>query len=115
MQRFIAGSRDQTAEQIQRLANVTQILVDNKMALENVLHVAPNALANAYNIYNPDTGEHPSVGCGLQNFSEPGRVLCARSARWRTPRRPRRASCARSTSGPALRTCSTSTNYLPIP
>ena len=56
VQRFIAGSRDQTAEQIQRLADVTQNLVDNHMALENILHVAPNAIANCYNIYNPDTG-----------------------------------------------------------
>ena len=56
VQRFIAGTRDQTTEQIARLADVTQNLVDHHMALENVLHVAPNAIANAYNIYNPDTG-----------------------------------------------------------
>jgi virulence factor Mce-like protein len=54
--RFIAGSRDQTAEQIQRLANVTQSLADNSMTLKNVLHVAPNAIGNGNNIYNPDTG-----------------------------------------------------------
>ena len=34
------------AEQIQRLAEVTQILVDNRLALENVLHITPNAIAN---------------------------------------------------------------------
>ena len=46
VQRFVAGTANQTTEQIQRLANVTQILVDNRMALENVLHIAPNAIAN---------------------------------------------------------------------
>ena len=56
VQRFIAGSRDQTSRAIQRLANVTQNLADHKTDLENVLHVAPNAFANYYNIYNPDTG-----------------------------------------------------------
>ena len=56
VQRFIAGSRDKPAEPIQRLANVTQNLADHKTDLENVLHVAPNAFANAYNFYNPDTG-----------------------------------------------------------
>ena len=59
VQRFIAGSRDQTSEQIARLADLTQILVDNKMALQNILHVAPNALADGYNGYEPDTGAHP--------------------------------------------------------
>jgi phospholipid/cholesterol/gamma-HCH transport system substrate-binding protein len=56
VQRFIAGTRDQTSEQIARLADVTQVLVDNHMALENVLHIAPNGLANFYSDYNPDTG-----------------------------------------------------------
>lgn len=56
VQRFIAGSRDQTAEQVQRLANVTQNLVEHRLDLENLLHVAPNSIANGYNIYNPDSG-----------------------------------------------------------
>ncbi len=46
VQRFIAGSRDQTSESIQRLANVTQNVADHKTDLENVLHVAANAFAN---------------------------------------------------------------------
>ena len=60
VQRFVAGTRDKTAEQIQRLANVTQILVDHQMDLENILHVAPTAFANGYNIYDPDT--HGAIG-----------------------------------------------------
>jgi virulence factor Mce-like protein len=76
VQRFIAGSRDQTAEQITRLADLTQILVDNKMALQNVLHVAPNALANAYNDYDPDVG-NVRGGVGLQNMSNPTNAFCS--------------------------------------
>jgi ABC-type transporter Mla subunit MlaD len=70
VQRFIAGTRDQTSEQIQRLANVTQTLVDKHTALENVLHIAPNAFSNAYNDYNPDTGGIVG-GFGLMNFANP--------------------------------------------
>ena len=76
VQRFIAGSRDQTAEQIARLADLTQILVDNKMALQNVLHVAPNALANGYNDYDPDVGNIRG-GVGIQNFSNPTYAWCS--------------------------------------
>ena len=54
VQRFVAGSRDQTVEQLQRLTNVTQNLVDHKLDIENLIHAAPNALANAYDIYDPD-------------------------------------------------------------
>ena len=52
-QRFIAGTRDKTAEQIQRLANVTQNLVDHRMDLENVLHIAPHSIANAVQHVRP--------------------------------------------------------------
>jgi virulence factor Mce-like protein len=76
VQRFIEGSRDATSEQVSRLADLTQILVDNKMALKNVLHVAPNALANGYNDYDPDVGNIRG-GVGLQNFSNPTFAFCA--------------------------------------
>ncbi len=76
VRRFVADSRDQTAEQLERLNNVTQNLVDNKTKLENVLHVAPNAIANGYNIYNPDSGT--AVGAfALSNFSDPLSVVCS--------------------------------------
>ncbi|HWS92616.1 MAG TPA: MCE family protein, partial [Mycobacterium sp.] len=76
VQRFIAGSRDQTSEQIARLADLTQILVDNKMAVKNILHVTPNALANAYNDYDPDVGNIRG-GVGLQNLTNPVWALCS--------------------------------------
>ncbi|MDO3635505.1 MCE family protein [Mycolicibacterium arseniciresistens] len=75
VQRFIAGSRNQTSEQIQRLANVTQNLVDHRTDLENVLHIAPNAVANAYNIWNPDSGD-VNGSFVLTNFSNPVQFIC---------------------------------------
>jgi ABC-type transporter Mla subunit MlaD len=75
VQRFVAGSRHQTAEQIQRLANVTQNLADHKTDLENILHVAPNAIVNGYDIYNPDSGSF--VGSfALNNFADPTQFVC---------------------------------------
>ncbi len=74
--RFISETRNQTSEQVQRLANVTQVLVDKNMALQNVLHVAPNALANFYNDYNPDTGTVVG-GFGIPNFQNPTQLFCS--------------------------------------
>jgi phospholipid/cholesterol/gamma-HCH transport system substrate-binding protein len=70
VQRFIAGTRNQASEQIARLADVTQILVDKHMALENILHGAPNALGNFFNDYNADTGTIVG-GFGIMNFANP--------------------------------------------
>jgi virulence factor Mce-like protein len=68
--RFIAGTRNQVSEQIARLADVTQNLVDHHMALENILHTAPNAFGNFFNDYNADTGTIVG-GFGLMNFANP--------------------------------------------
>ncbi len=75
VQRFVAGTRDKTAEQVQRLANATQVLVDHRTDLENILHVAPTAFANAYNILNPNVPG--AIGTFiLTNFSNPVQFLC---------------------------------------
>jgi virulence factor Mce-like protein len=70
VQRFIAGTRNQTSEQIARLADVTQVLVDQHMALENILHASPNALGNFFNDYNADTGTIVG-GFGIMNYANP--------------------------------------------
>lgn len=70
VQRFIAETRDQTSEQIQRLGDALQPVVDQHMALENILHGAPNALGNFFNDYNADTGTIVG-GFGLINEANP--------------------------------------------
>ena len=75
VQRFVAGSRDKTAVQLQRLADVTQVLVDHRMDVENILHAAPTAFANGYNIYNPNTPG--AMGSFIiQNLSNPVHFIC---------------------------------------
>jgi phospholipid/cholesterol/gamma-HCH transport system substrate-binding protein len=46
------------------------VLVDHHMNLENILHLAPTAIANFMNDYNPDTGTIDG-GFGLMNFANP--------------------------------------------
>ena len=60
VQRFVAGSRNQTAEQIQRLGQRHPDPRRQPMAFENVLHITPNAIANFYNIYYPNGGRSPA-------------------------------------------------------
>lgn len=109
---FIEGTRDQTSEQVQRLAGITQNLVDNKTELENVLHVAPNAIGNGYNIYNPDTGT--MVGAfAMGNFANPVQLICSAIGAVRNATAPEAARICAEYLGPALRLLNF--NYLPFP
>ena len=112
VRRFVSGSRAQTVEQLQRLTNVTQTVVDHETDLRNILHVAPNAIANAYNIYNPDT--HSQIGAFvLNNFSNPTAFLCGAIGAVSDVTAPETAKLCAQYLGPALK--SVSLNYLPVP
>jgi virulence factor Mce-like protein len=111
VQRFVAGSRNQTSEQVQRLANVTRNLLDNKIEIENLLHIAPNALGNAYNIYNPDAGS--AVGqFVLNNFSNPVQFICGAIGAIENTTAPETAKLCSQYLGPGLRLLNF--NYLPL-
>jgi virulence factor Mce-like protein len=112
LQRFVAGSRNQASEQVQRLANVTQILVDNKMSLENLLHVTPNALANGYNNYNPMTGT--SAGAfTIPNLANPLQFVCGAIGGVENVTSAETAKLCAQYLGPAARLLNI--NYLPQP
>jgi virulence factor Mce-like protein len=112
VQRFIAGSRDQTSEQIQRLADVTQNLVDHRTDLENVLHAAATGIANGYNVYNPDTGT-PVGSIVLNNYSNPVYTFCGMIGAVENITAPATAKLCSEYLGPALRLLNV--NYIPIP
>ncbi|BBX18379.1 mammalian cell entry protein [Mycolicibacterium duvalii] len=110
--RFIAGSRTQTSEQIERLADLTAVLVEQRTSVENILHGAPSAIANTYNMYNPDTGTF--VGSFVfQNFSNPVQFLCSGIGAVENATAPETARLCAEYLGPALRLANF--NYLPIP
>ncbi|MDA4106805.1 MCE family protein [Mycolicibacterium holsaticum] len=102
VQRFVAGSRNQTSEQIQRLAGITQNLVDHRLSVENILHVAPNGIANGYNIYNPDTGA-VSGAFVINNFSSPVHFICSAISAVENITSPETAKLCAQYLGPALR------------
>jgi phospholipid/cholesterol/gamma-HCH transport system substrate-binding protein len=121
VQRFIAETRNQTSEQIARLADVTQILVDKHMALENILHTSPNALGNFFNDYNADTGTIVG-GFGVMNFANPtfsGELVplpvpgCSQTAAVENVTSTEAAKLCALFLGPGLRVLSF--NNLPIP
>ncbi len=112
VQRFVAGTRNQTAEQIQRLGNLTQVLVDNRLAFENVLHITPNAIANFNNIYYPNGGSVTGA-FSLVNFSNPVQAICGMIGAVENTTAPETAKLCAQYFGPALRLLNI--NELPIP
>lgn len=112
VQRFVAGSRDQASEQVQRLANVTQNLVEHRGDLANLLHIAPNSIANFYHIYNPDTGTEAGV-FELNNFSNPMQFICAGVASIENATAAESGRKCREYLGPILPLLAF--NYLPFP
>jgi virulence factor Mce-like protein len=112
VKRFIAGTRNQTAEQLQRLSSVTKNLADNKLVVENLLHVAPNAIGNAYNLYNPDT-QSAMASFALANFSNPMQVICSAIGAVQNATADETGKLCAQYLGPALRLLNF--NYLPFP
>jgi phospholipid/cholesterol/gamma-HCH transport system substrate-binding protein len=110
--RFINGTRDQTAEQIQRLANVTQTVADNRMSLENVLHIAPHSIANAVNMFDPRTGAASGVFV-FNNLSNPDWAICGMIGALENVTAPTTSKLCSQYLGPALRTATM--NNLPFP
>ena len=112
VQRFVAGTRNQTAEQLEGLRQVSQTLVDVKTDFEQVLHVTPTAFANAYNIYDPDTGT-PRGGFSIPNLASPMQFVCGTIGATQNTTAPETAKLCNDYLGPALRLLSL--NYIPIP
>ena len=112
VKRFVAGTRDQATEQIERLTDIVGNISTNQMALKNLLHVAPNAIGNSYNIYNPDTGS--ALGAfAPANFANPIQVICAAIGAIENATASETAKLCTQYLGPALRLLNF--NYAPIP
>jgi phospholipid/cholesterol/gamma-HCH transport system substrate-binding protein len=112
VKRFVADTRNQTAEQLEGLRDVSQTLVDVKTDLEQVLHVAPNSFANAYNIYDPDTGT-PRGGFSIPNLASPMQFVCGMINATQNTTAPETAKLCHDYLGPALRLLNL--NYIPVP
>ncbi|MGP4053613.1 MCE family protein [Mycobacterium sp. 4D054] len=112
VQRFVAGSRDRASEQVTRLVNVTQNLVDHRADLEQVMHVAPSALANAYNMMDPRTGGASGVFV-LNNLADPNAFFCGMLGALANVTAIESGKLCQQYLGPGLDTMRL--NYLPFP
>jgi virulence factor Mce-like protein len=112
VKRFISETGDKTSEQVARLADVTQTLVDHHMDVENILHVAPNAFANFYNIYNPESGANYG-NFVFNSFSNPAFSVCTALSSIENITAPESGKLCGEYLGPGLRLLNF--NYLPIP
>ena len=112
VQRFVGDTHQMTVEQVGRLTDVTKTLADNRKSLEQLLHVAPNAFANYYNVYNPDTGDN--IGSIVfNNFSNPVQFICGQIGAIENATAPETGKLCAQYLGPALRLLSF--NLLPFP
>ncbi|SUA75908.1 virulence factor Mce family protein [Nocardia otitidiscaviarum] len=75
VQRFIDARGGALTESVQRLSEVTQLLVDKRPEVERVLHSGPTALVNFYQIYKPAQGSLTGYPV-LTNFADPISFLC---------------------------------------
>ena len=80
VQRFVEQNRTGLTEQIAKLADVSQVLVDKRAGLEKVLHLAPTALSNYYNVL--PAGPRSDGGCArIPERRQPDRLDLRRNRR----------------------------------
>lgn len=82
--RFIDANRDRIRSNVDKLAAVTQVLVDQRAALAETLDVAPLGLSNIINTYNGSSGTLDARG-NLNELNQPPIVLVCRLLRQGTP------------------------------
>ncbi|QXW03535.1 MCE family protein [Rhodococcus globerulus] len=73
--RFVEQNRSGLTEQVNTLADVSQVLVDKRDGIEKLLHLAPTALSNYYNVYRPAQGAMVGVPA-FQNIGNPIDFIC---------------------------------------
>lgn len=106
--RFVTENRASLTEQVGRLADATSVLVEKRPQLEQVLHVAPNALANFKDIYTPKQGSLNGV-LAASNARNPMTMVCGLIAGLDTNDSDRSADLCAQFLGPVLN--SITTNY----
>lgn len=72
---FIADNRGSIGTTSDELASITKALVDSLYDVKQALHVAPTALQNFVNIYEPANGAFTGA-LALNNFADPITFIC---------------------------------------
>ena len=112
VQRFVRNSRNQTSEQVRQLASVTQNVVDHQKDLEQILHVAPTAIANTLNMFDPRDGGATGL-FAFANMSNPVQFVCGAIGAIENATAPETARLCSEYLGPGL--SKLNINYIPLP
>lgn len=112
VERFVRTNRDRTTEQLQRLTNVTRTVVDQQRALEQILHVAPTAVSNTLNMFDPRDGGVTGLFT-FSNISSPVQFICGAIGAIENVTATESAKLCAQYLGPALRLMNV--NYIPLP
>src|SRR5882757_275776 len=75
VQSFVADNRESLGTTSDKLAGVTQALTDSIDDVKQFLHVAPSAIQNYINIYQPAQGAASAI-LAVNNFADPITFLC---------------------------------------
>lgn len=109
---FLNENNDVLIGSVDKLSQLTQITTDQSDAIEQVLHITPNGLANFYNIYDPAQGAVTGL-LSLPNLANPVQFICAGTFDvGSNPENFKRAEICRQRMGPVLRRASM--NFPPL-
>ncbi|MFD1813563.1 MCE family protein [Rhodococcus gannanensis] len=111
VQRFLSANTDALAHSVGELAAATQVLADKRPEIEQILHVAPTALVNFYNLYQPAQGSLTGV-FGLNEVANPAAFVCGAIEGTANPGTERTGELCRQYLGPLFN--SMVVNYPPI-
>ena len=103
--------RIQLRDAVDGLGEVTSVLVRQRSELENILHNAPTALANFYNIYDPASGSLTGA-LAASNFQAPAELVCSGLAHAASHDPEQSTGLCKQYLGPLLNALAT--NYPPI-
>ncbi|WP_227998256.1 MCE family protein [Nocardia australiensis] len=111
VKRFLDERGGALTESVERLGAATQVLVDKRPQLEQVLHSAPTALVNFYQIYDPAQGSLTGAVVA-PNFANPVAFLCGAVRAMQTNESDRSADLCAQFVAPAIQ--SLMMNYPPL-
>lgn len=77
VQRFLRHNRGEIKGTVQDLRPIADILARNRQDLADLLHIAPIATSNLYNIYEPLDGSITGAFVGPQRFLAPAEWICS--------------------------------------
>lgn len=75
LQTFLKDNRGELGKTVRDLRPLTSMIAANRQRLADALHLAPHALSNLYNIYDPATGSATGT-MSAANMQAPGSMVC---------------------------------------